>query len=60
MLQHNTSRQTRGASSVDYARTAAKMLQEIADATNAPYVNGVAGVSLLILDTVQVCLYSHR
>lgn len=54
MLRHNMKPLTANGSSVEYARTAANMLQEIANAMNAPYVKGVAGISLLILNTVQV------
>lgn len=38
---------------IEYA-TAARMLRDIADATNAPYINAIAGINLLILDVVQV------
>ena len=39
---------------------AAKMLREIAEATDAPYLKPVAGISLLILDAVQVGVVSFQ
>lgn len=38
---------------VEYAQIAAKMLREIGNAMDAPYVKQVAGISLLILNIVQ-------
>lgn len=34
---------------------AAQMLQDIANATNLPYLSSIAGISLLLIETVQVC-----
>lgn len=40
---------------LEYATMAARMLQEIGDATNAPYIKVVSGVSQLILNSIKVC-----
>lgn len=61
MPYHNIKLHTSNTSSMDYTKTAASMLQEIGDAMNAPCVKGVAGITLLILDTIQVWwLFSHK
>lgn len=42
---------------IQHGAVAVKMLRDIAEAVNAPYLKPIAGVSLLIFDTVQVSIW---
>jgi hypothetical protein len=56
MPAHASGKTSSGNSVVTYATSAAGFIQEIAKSTShIPFLNVVAGVSLLILETVEVC-----
>lgn len=42
---------------LQYGTVAAGLLRDIADATNTPYLKVIAGVSLMIMEAVQVWIF---
>lgn len=54
MMHKRKSSTTASDNGVKHASQAALLLREIADTTNAPYMKTIAGVSLLIFETVLV------
>lgn len=53
MFHQNTKPPAEGNSGILHVANAARMLQEIGEVTSGPYLTSVAGITLLICETVQ-------
>lgn len=48
-----------GDSVLQYGKIASQVLRDISEATSVPYLKTIAGVSQLIVDTVEVCQFER-